>query len=96
MTDTQFKIVWIDRHREPQCPPNPLFPNGIDLDVSDGALACRAELPYPAKRCGYYFVECQKCLTNALITTAGRADDPKSVKLTCALADHAVTSDHPA
>lgn len=28
---------WIDREREPQCQPNPRFPNGMDVDVSAGA-----------------------------------------------------------
>lgn len=80
-----FKIEWIDRGREPQCPPNPAFPNGIDLDTAKefGKPTCHAELPYPAKRCGLYYVECNICGTNALITTAGRPDDPRSVDLLC-------------
>jgi len=48
-----FKIIWKDSHREPQCAPNPAFPEGIDLDCSDGAaITCIASLPYPARRCG--------------------------------------------
>ena len=80
-----FKIEWIDRGREPQCPPNPAYPNGIDLDTakSFGKPTCHTDLPYPAKRCGLYYVECNICGTNALITTAGRPDDPRSVNLLC-------------
>lgn len=79
-----FKIKWLDRGREPQCAPNPEFPNGKDLDASLGrAPVCKTDLPYPAKRCGLYYVECLLCGTNAMITTAGRPDDPRSVTLSC-------------
>lgn len=82
---SSFKIEWIDRGREPQCAPDPKFPNGKDLDCTrlPGQSTCKADLPYPAKRCGLYYVECQACGTNAMITTAGRPDDPRSVKLVC-------------
>lgn len=79
-----MKVEWIDRGTEPQNPPDPNYPMGIDIDASDGAAAaCKVQLPYPAKRCGYWYVECPTCGTNALITTAGRPDDPRSVKLAC-------------
>ena len=80
----QFLVMWNDAGREPQCAPNPDYPNGIDLDVSRGATQiCTVTLPYPAKRCGQYIVECRLCGYKAIITTAGRLDDPKSVKLPC-------------
>jgi hypothetical protein len=79
-----FKIEWDDHEREPQCAPNPAYPNGIDLDGSHGALAtCVAALPYPARRCGLYLVECETCGIRIAITTAGRPDDPRSVKIAC-------------
>lgn len=79
-----FKIRWADRGREPQCKPNPDFPDGIDVDVSGGAAAtCSSALPYPARRCGLFIVKCETCGTNAVITTAGRPDDPRSVKMAC-------------
>jgi hypothetical protein len=82
----QFEIHWVDSGREPQCASDRLYPEGIDLDcTSAGQASCTASLPYPAKRCGYYFVSCRRCGTTAGITTAGRADDPRSVKLGCAL-----------
>lgn len=85
MSNNNFKVKWLDRGREPQCPPNPAYPNGVDLDeasVFEGPK-CKVMLPYPARRCGYYYVECLACGTNALITTAGRPDDPRSVLMLC-------------
>jgi hypothetical protein len=86
-TAGSFKIDWIDRGREPQCPPNPAYPNGVDLDgaLKLGVPTCKTDLPYPAKRCGLYYVECRLCGCNALITTAGRPDDPRSVVMPCKL-----------
>jgi len=46
-------------------------------------MACKTSLPYPAKRVGYYVVTCAKCHMKTIITTAGRPDDPKSVRLAC-------------
>lgn len=81
---TQFVIEWFDAEKEPSCKPNPNYPNGIDLDLSAGAgQTCFAKLPYPAKRIGVYLVECQWCGLRAGCTTAGRIDDPRSVKLAC-------------
>lgn len=78
-----MKIEWIDRGREPQCAPDPAFPLGKDLDTTHGAPSCFTELPYPAPRCGLYIVECETCGLRVGITTAGRFDDPRSVKLAC-------------
>ncbi|WP_340667822.1 hypothetical protein [Bradyrhizobium ottawaense] len=79
-----IKVRWIDRGREPQVAPNPAYPNGIDVDLSDGAkVACLAELPCPARRIGLYILKCDECGQTAAITTAGRPDDPRSAKLGC-------------
>lgn len=79
-----MKIEWLDKGVEPRCAPNPEFPNGRDIDLSDGAeRTCSADLPYPARRCGLYVIECEECLLRVGITTAGRVDDPKSVKFAC-------------
>lgn len=79
-----FKIQWIDRNREPQCPPNPAHPNGIDCDFTNGhEPSCASDLPYPAKRCGVFIVECETCGHRIAITTAGRPDDPRSVRFPC-------------
>lgn len=75
---------WIDHGREPQCSPDPAYPHGKDLDASLGATrTCSTALPYPAKRCGFYLVHCDVCEQSVAITTAGRPDDPRSVKLAC-------------
>lgn len=81
-----MKVEWLDRGREPQCAPNPQFPKGIDVDASNGAEAtCTVTLPYPARRCGVYTVTCDVCGQTVGVTTAGRPDDPRSVKIACRL-----------
>lgn len=82
-----MKVTWYDAGREPKCAPNPDYPKGIDVDGSMGAVAtCTAELPYPARRCGHYEVVCETCGLSVGVTTAGRPDDPRSIKLACKLA----------
>lgn len=81
-------IQWIDSGREPQCAPNPRYPEGIDLFdffADDGRRACKVELPYPAKRCGFYRIECRICRRVVGCTTAGRPDDPRSITMACAI-----------
>lgn len=84
-----IKVEWFDSGREPKCEPNPAYPNGIDLDCSEGSEAtCKVDLPYPAKRCGHFIVKCEVCLQTIAITTAGRPDDPRSVRIGCYLYGH--------
>lgn len=82
---TQLDIRWIDGGREPTQPPDPRYPKGVDIRVSNDPLIpkCRTDLPYPAKRCGAYHISCSICGLHAVITTAGRVDDPRSVELLC-------------
>jgi hypothetical protein len=83
---SDWTVDWIDAGREPQFPPNPAYPKGIDLDLSSGAMiACIKNLPYPAKRCGHYLITCKTCGNRIVVTTAGRPDDPRSVKIACKL-----------
>ena len=83
----KFIVDWIDRGREPQSPPNPAYPNGIDVaGAKPGETACKVELPYPAKRIGMYRVECTICGFSLTLTTAGRPDDPRSVTVPCHMA----------
>lgn len=84
---SDIKVTWIDRFREPKCAPNPAHPDGIDVDLRTNKIrtGCAVELPYPAKRCGLYVVDCLKCGYRAAITTAGRPDDPRKVTLPCKL-----------
>lgn len=75
---------WFDGKREPKCPPDPRYPEGIDLDLSQGArAACHTLLDYPAPRCGHFLVVCAACGQKVVVTTAGRPDDPRSIKLAC-------------
>ncbi len=80
----QFKIHWVDHERVAKVEPDRRYPTGIDIDVSEGAAwSCVTPLPYPAPRCGMFVVECTTCGANALVTTAGRPDDPCSLRLAC-------------
>ena len=84
-----MSVEWIDRHREPRCAPNPAYPSGKDVDASvAGKPSCRVDLPYPAKRCGYFAVKCGTCGLSIIITTAGRADDPRSLTVACKARAH--------
>lgn len=80
-----LKAEWIDGEREPQCEPDPAYPSGKDVVAvtNEEAPVCRTSLPYPAKRCGVYLVECSQCGLRVAVTTAGRVDDPKSVTVNC-------------
>jgi hypothetical protein len=79
-----MKVMWFDEGFEPKRPPNPSYPNGVDVDCSGCAEAtCTQPLPYPAERCGQYLVVCETCGKTIVMTTAGRPDDPRSVKVAC-------------
>lgn len=83
---SRFYVRWIDAGREPQNPPNPAHPDGVDIDASKGeGPACSTPLPYPARRIGAYVVACETCGARALVTTAGRPDDPRSLRMSCNL-----------
>lgn len=81
-----MKITWHDGKSEPRCQPNPAYPNGIDLELAPNPgepESCYVPLPYPARRIGHYLVECPRCGKNAVVTTAGRPDDPRSLTMSC-------------
>lgn len=84
MSQDQFTIQWRDSGEEPRVTPNPDYPDGIDLDMTEpGMPSCQTALPYPAKRIGLYIVICTKCGLRFGVTTAGRPDDPRSVRVSC-------------
>lgn len=102
-TDEQFIIAWLDRGRPPRQPPNPVYPAGCHVDLTDEAMAedrvklhvmpndgCIAALPYPTGRenVGTWLVECRLCGVKVAVTAASRPDDPRSVKLPCKMAEH--------
>jgi DNA-directed RNA polymerase subunit RPC12/RpoP len=78
------KVEWIDAKREPQCAPDPKYPNGMHVDLSFHAKkACLVNVTYPAPRCGHHVIVCSACGVKVVVTTAGRPDDPRTVKLRC-------------
>jgi ferredoxin len=85
MKKNKFEVEWIDLGTEPQCQPDPNYPKGKDVvpDMPADAKACTVKLPYPAKRCGVYVISCSVCALRVGVTTAGRADDPRSIKVPC-------------
>lgn len=84
-----LKIEWVDSKREPKCQPDPAYPEGKDIKLfHNGEHTCHVKLPYPAKRCGYFIVDCTMCKLRTLITTAGRPDDPRSLTVPCAELKH--------
>lgn len=78
-------VQFIDSGREPQEKPDPKYPHGKPVSLLKHALAkgCTRNLPYPAPRCGMYQVTCRSCGFTALITVAGRPDDPNIITLPC-------------
>lgn len=83
---TAPKIKWFDRGRPPQSPPNPDYPNGVDIDMSGGAMVCCVfDIPYPSghTNIGSWVIECGRCHKTVIVTAASRPDDPKSVKVAC-------------
>lgn len=79
-----LKVTFLDSGREAQCPPNPAYPDGMNIDLTSGALQwCGVELPYPAPRCGMMVIECETCGVHNAVTVAGRPDDPRTVRMAC-------------
>jgi len=79
-----LKVDWIDRGFDPTQAPDPRFPNGVDIDFArPDERTCKTSLPYPARRCGYFHISCDMCGKQCLLTTAGRPDDPRSIKVPC-------------
>jgi hypothetical protein len=82
-------VKWIDGGREPGAKPNPAYPNGVAVDATAGEEPyCYAVLPYPAKRCGHFVITCDACRQHVVVPTAGRPDDPRSLKLACIKPEH--------
>lgn len=75
---------WIDAGREPQCPADPRFPEGMAVDLRGEQISphCRLSLTYPAPRVGHWRI-CCTCGYSAVLTAAGRRDDPRLVLIPC-------------
>lgn len=81
-----FDVEWRDAGLEAKVAPNPDYPLGKDLDLAGPSVAaCKEPLPYPARRRGLYIVECNICGRRIGVTTAGRPDDPRSIRIPCNL-----------
>jgi hypothetical protein len=79
-----LKVTFIDSGRYPKCPPDPAYPDGMDLDMSHGAKStCVSAVPYPSPRCGYLAIKCERCGLAVIVTVAGRPDDVRQVTVGC-------------
>lgn len=77
-------VEFSDTGRKATQPPHPDFPEGLLVDLSQGSeRVCRVEMPYPAVGIGTYSVTCRTCGVAVGLTTAGRADDPRTIILRC-------------
>jgi hypothetical protein len=84
IAEQRFTLDWIDQQRVSPYPADPTYPEGCAIDVAlDAGRACRVELPCPAARCGLWVVTCRACGYAIALATAGRADDPRSVRVPC-------------
>lgn len=79
-----FSIKFNDSGRKAQHPADPRYPSGIDVTCAQaGQKSCCFNVPYPAPGVGTYSVLCDTCHFTALVTVAGRTDDPRTVTLPC-------------
>lgn len=76
-------VKFVDGGRTAQNPSDPLYPNGMAIDMSQGRKSCVTTVPYPSPRIGYLLITCAICGLRTLVTVAGRADDPHSVTVAC-------------
>lgn len=79
-------VRFLDSGVRPTQKPNPAWPNGTPVNLAADLVlvkTCTRNLPYPAPRCGLYEVECRTCGFRALLTVAGRPDDPNMITLPC-------------
>jgi len=79
-------VKYLDRGRPPQMLPNPSYPEGKYVDISDEAeKTCMVPLPYPNpnKNIGTWIIHCDQCDQFIGVTAAARRDDPHSVRIAC-------------
>lgn len=80
----KVSVEWIDAGRAAQCPADPAFPEGVTIDLRGGQISphCVAKFKYPAVHCGRWVISCT-CGYSAIVTAAGRADDPRVALIPC-------------
>ena len=82
--DARFWARWVDQERVSTYPADPAYPHGAAIDVAlDAAHACRLALPSPTVGCGLWVIKCRRCHYALCVGTAGRPDDPCSVRIPC-------------
>lgn len=76
---------WIGNGQKPTCSPDPDYPNGRSMDLTNDATPnCTVTLPhYPSDGRGVWVIGCFGCKLRIAITSAGRPDDPRTVKMAC-------------
>lgn len=84
MSEKPFVVKATNRRGPPKCPPNPAYPNGVEVNLaSPGERFCLATLPYPAPERLVWHVTCRACGFRVGVTAAGRPDDPTGVRIPC-------------
>ena len=80
-----FDVAFIDKGHKANCKPDPKYPDGMPVNLAPNPIVktCTRNLPYPAPRCGLYVVTCRQCGFDAILTVAGRPDDPNMVTMPC-------------
>jgi hypothetical protein len=85
----RFNVKWLDGGRPPQSPPDPDYPDGLDVVIprgqNDSEKTCHADIPYPPphRHIGQWLITCTLCGFKLMMTAASRPDDPKSVTFPC-------------
>lgn len=81
----RFKILFQPSPGTVMEKPDARYPDGRALDGAHGKEpSCLAILHYPAPGVGAYMIGCKVCGKRMTVTTAGRADDARSVRIPCA------------
>jgi hypothetical protein len=78
-----LRAVWFDEGRTAQFAPDPHYPLGLEVDLSRGQPSCTVSLRYPAPRVGKWIIRCDVCGFLGIVSAAGRADDPHTVRVAC-------------
>lgn len=79
-----IEVKFIDEGRKSTSPSNPKYPNGVDVSAAmPDQKSCCFNVQYPAPGVGKYSIVCTDCKMTALVSVAGRADDPRTVTLPC-------------
>jgi hypothetical protein len=80
----QFETTWSPADHTATWPAKPAYPEGETIDEQPGApRSCLAALRYPAPCCGTWSIHCRACRKTVVVTAAGLADDPCSVRIGC-------------